>query len=452
MTNNIEQVITELEAKLKEWCEELHVPGCSVGMIYKGNKYTATFGVTNVDHPLDVTPDTLFQIGSITKTYTALVIMQLVEQGKIALDAPVRQYLPDFSVKDEAVSSMVTVQHLITHTAGWVGDVFTDTGDNDDAVAKYVEQMAELEQLAPPDTAISYNNSAFLVAGRIVEVVTEMTVEDAIRTFVFEPLALEHSYFFPKQIMTQRFAVGHRFVEEAEMQALRDWQIPRSANSIGGIICDIHDLLKYGEFHLGNGTIGDTKVISSDTLAKMHTVQFKLNEQGGGFGLGWGVGTWGGKKIIGHSGGTNGQVSDLRIIPDHDFVFAMVTNAYSGGAVMTRVENWLFEALLGLTQPEPEIQEPVLEQLQAYVGMYSRPILDTELLIEDGKLMAQIHFKGGLTDEIPPDPPPFEMRLCGTDEMTVIDGVRKGAKVEFLRNADGKIAYMRLGGRLNKRV
>ena len=118
--------------RLKEYTAEIleknRVPGAVVGILHQGEVATAAFGVTNVDHPLPVTDETLFQIGSITKTFTGTAAMRLVEMGKVDLDATVQTYLPDFKVADEDASRRATVKHLLTHMGGWVGDLFIDTG------------------------------------------------------------------------------------------------------------------------------------------------------------------------------------------------------------------------------------------------------------------------------------------------------------------------------------
>jgi CubicO group peptidase (beta-lactamase class C family) len=123
--------------------------------------------VTNVDHPLPVTDRTLFQIGSISKTFTGTAMMRLIEQGKVRLDAPVRTYLPDFAVRDRIASRDVTVLDLLTHMSGWEGDLFEDTGEGDDAVARYVANLKKNEQVAPLRRLRSYNNSGFIVTARL---------------------------------------------------------------------------------------------------------------------------------------------------------------------------------------------------------------------------------------------------------------------------------------------
>jgi CubicO group peptidase (beta-lactamase class C family) len=158
---------------------------------------------------LEVTPETLFQIGSTTKTLTGTAIMALVERGMLDLDEPVRTYLPDLRLSDEEVARTVTTRHLLTHVGGWVGDVFEDTGGGDDALEKIVERLADAPQLTPLGEVFSYNNSAFYLAGRVVEVLSGKTFEAAAREFVLDPLGMDESFFFPAEVMTRRFAVGH---------------------------------------------------------------------------------------------------------------------------------------------------------------------------------------------------------------------------------------------------
>src|SRR5262245_40101048 len=114
--------------------EELRVPGVAVGVLHEGEERHEGFGVTSVDNPLEVTPDTRFQIGSISKTFTGSAAMYLVAEGKLDLDRPVREYLPDFELADTDATNRVTMRHLLAHTGGWEGDYFDDTGWGDDAV------------------------------------------------------------------------------------------------------------------------------------------------------------------------------------------------------------------------------------------------------------------------------------------------------------------------------
>jgi len=141
--------IHALHEMVKASMERHAVPGAALGIYDGGVEHTEGFGVTSVENPLPVDPDTLFQIGSITKTVTATTIMVLSERGMLDLDEPVRNYLPELRLADEEVARKVTTAHLLTHLGGWVGDVFEDTGSGEDALEKIVKRLADTPQLTP---------------------------------------------------------------------------------------------------------------------------------------------------------------------------------------------------------------------------------------------------------------------------------------------------------------
>src|SRR5205814_3965115 len=136
-------VMTVAQEQLREWvtanAAELEVPGLAVGVYHNGEEQYAFHGVTSVENPLPVDENTLFQFGSTGKTYTATAIMRLVDQGTVALDDKVKKHVPELKLKDKDAEENVTVLQLLNHTAGWSGDVLTNTGDGDDALTKYVE-------------------------------------------------------------------------------------------------------------------------------------------------------------------------------------------------------------------------------------------------------------------------------------------------------------------------
>lgn len=437
---------------VKATMEANHVPGIALGLVDGDQAYTMGLGITSADNPLEVTDTTLFQIGSITKTYTATAIMCLVEKGKLDINARVRQYLPDFKVADESVAAMATVRHLVTHSAGWVGDVFTDTGSNDDCLKLYVDQLAEVEQLASPDTVFSYNNAAFVVAGRLIEAVTEKPYEAAIKELIFEPLGLERSFFFPRDMMTFRFAVGHAVVDDAA-RVQRPWAIPRSSNPAGGITCHVKDLLRYARFHMGDGTTEDgTRLLSPESMRLMQTPQFLINDHDGSIGLSWWITERSGKKLVGHGGTTIGQTCNMLIAPEQQFAVAILANADHGALPVGAGIKLALKEFLEIEEPETEATASSAEQLQPYTGQYTRPAATFEVTQEDGHLFARIVQTITLSEEKPPEMPPFKLALCGEDQFVVTEGRYKDIRAEFLRNDDGRIGWLRIGARINKRV
>ena len=244
------------------------VPGVALGIYDGGEELTEGFGVTSAENPLPVDSGTLFQIGSITKTVTATAIVVLAERGMLDLDEPVSTYLLDLRLADEEVARKVTTAHLLTHVGGWVGDVFEDTGYGDDALEKIVRRLADAPQLTPLGELWSYNNSGFYIAGRVVEVVSGKAFEAAVRELVLGPLGMDRSFFFPGEVMTRRFVVGH-LVRDGEPSVSRPWALPRNFAAAGGLASTAKDQVRYARFHLGGGVPGGTEILGEGPLREM---------------------------------------------------------------------------------------------------------------------------------------------------------------------------------------
>src|SRR5690242_5458997 len=196
--------------------------------------------------------DTLFLIGSVTKTFTATAVMRLVADGKVALDAPVRRYVPELVLADERAAGQITVLNLLNHTSGLDWGVIGDFGEGDDALARYVSALTGLPLIAPPGARASYSQAGFNLAGRIVEKVTGLTFEKAVTSLVFDPVGLSGSFFDRDDIMTRRFAVGHNRGEDRTVSIGRLWRRSRGDNPGGGIASSAADMLRWARFHLGS--------------------------------------------------------------------------------------------------------------------------------------------------------------------------------------------------------
>ena len=441
--SRFEQVVDVARAQMEEWS----VPGVAIGILSDGEEEIAAVGVTSIENPLEVTADTLFQIGSITKTFVASAIMRLVEAGEVGLDEPVRAYLPDFRLADEDAASRATVRQLLTHTGGWLGDYFQEYGWGDDALARMVDALAEQPQLTPLGAVWSYNNAAFYIAGRIIEVVTGKTFETALRDLVLDPLGIEQAYFWMEDVITRRFVVGHELDEAKETVVARPWPIGRSAHAAGGLVTTVPELLRYARFWIEGGDF-----LSPESVAEMTRPQIEVGGNIDAVGLAWMLTSVEDVQLIGHGGGTKGQISWLGIARDSGFALAIVTNHSYGGILADRVAEAAYEAYLGVRNPELEAVE--LDPAP-YVGRYEARMADVELLQTDEGLELRYIPKGGFpTPETPPmpPPPPATMRFASADELFAVDDTWKGEKVRILRDKDGGIAWMRVGGRVFKPV
>jgi CubicO group peptidase (beta-lactamase class C family) len=425
--------------------ERLRVPGVAVGLLDGGEEHVAGYGVTSVEHPQPVDGDTLFQIGSISKTVTGTAAARLVEMGKLDFDAPVRSYMPDLRLADETAAARVTLRHLFTHTGGWVGDYFDDLGSGDDALAKIVARLADLPQLTPLGTVWSYNNAGFYLAGRVIEVAAGQTFEATVQTLVFDPLGMKRSCFSAADAITHRVAVGHHVWEGAPTVA-RPWGLARTANPVGGINSSVRDMLRYARFHLSDGVAPDGgRLLTPASMRLMQSPQAPA-EWDDAWGLTWGLRAVGGMRVVRHGGSTNGQQASLVLVPERQFALVVLTNADSGSLLHEEVALWTLRQFLGLQEPEPQPADVPADVLASYAGTYVGALADVVLIFQDGGLMLKPIPKGGfpLKDSPPPPaPPPMHIAAVGRDRIVVQDGPMKGRRGEFLRRPDGSIAWLR---------
>jgi CubicO group peptidase (beta-lactamase class C family) len=432
------------------------VPGAAFGILHDGDVYAAGFGVTSVENPLLVNADTLFQIGSVSKTFTGTVAMMLVEQGKLDLDAPIITYLPDLKLPGEETTAKVTLKHLFTHTGGWEGDFFDDYGSGDDALARYVAEMHDLPQLAPIGTLWSYNNAGFNLAGRVIEVVAGKPFEAVVKELVFDRLGMTRSSFFPAEVMLQRFAVGHNAGDNPTVAT--PWPIPRCSSAAGAISSSINDMMKYARFHLSGGvTESGERLLTEETIKLMQSELFPTGNWAHAVGVTWYMRDVQNVRLVGHGGSTNGFQASFQLAPAQGFAFIGLTNVSNGSALNTEILNWTLENILGVKDPERALLTLPDEQLSQFVGTYQATLTQADVSLKDGQLWLQVKRRGGFpTRNSPPptDPPPAPVRLSffDQDRGVALDPPFEDMQVEFLRGADGKLVWLRTGGRVHRPV
>ncbi len=440
-----------LDELIREGMARHHVPGVAVGLWHDGQEQVAGWGVTNVDHPLAVDGDTLFQIASVTKTITATVIMRLVDHGAVSLDALVRTYIPSFRLKDPDAAARATVRHLVTHTGGWLGDCFADFGNGDDALARYVDAMVELEQLTPLGEIWHYSNSSFTVLGRIIEVVTGKTYEQATRELLFAPLGMDHSVFSAAEAIVHRTSVGHQVIDE-QPRVVRPWAFPRATTPVGGVVSTVRDLLRYARFHLGDGTAPDgTRLLAKASLELMRTPLAKADLDRW-IGVAWNIRDIHGVRLQYHGGAAIGQQGVLMLAPARGAAIAVQTNSARGSLVHGAVTKWWQRELLKITQPEPVYIELERSRYAMLAGRYLAELSDAQLDLSDTGLMYRSFSHNRLKNDPPPqDPQPSRVAFTSEDQFTLLDGPLKDTRGEFLTRG-GEVRWMRVGGRVYRRA
>ncbi len=451
----------ELRAQVSDLAAELEVPGVGVGVVSGDEDHQAFHGVTSVEDPLEVNERTLFQNASTGKTYTSTAILRLVERGEMDLDAPVRTYVPNLTLKDEQVARDVTLLQLLNHTAGWDGDLFDNTGEGDDALDRYVARMATIEQVTPLGSTVSYNNSSLALAGKAVENVTGKLFEDAIRELVFEPLGMDRNFYFAKELMTYRFSQGHRQSQDGTIEVARPWELGRFGAPMGGAVTTVGDQLTWARFHMGDGTAKDgTRVLSEETLRRMQrpTVDCPGNALGDAVGISWLLRDVEGLQVVAHGGDSAGQHSIFEMVPEKRFAITSLTNCGPNGIEFNeRIRRWAFEAYLGVKIQDPEPMHADAEMLAAYVGRYETIAAIVTVTAGDGVLIADAQTKPEVLEELGEDdddmpPIPIGLLAGDGDRYIVPSGPAQGLKGYFTRDDAGTINGLHIGGRYAERV
>ncbi len=405
------------EQRLARLAERHGVPGAQLGILrYDADGSggaeevaVATYGVLNIDTGLPVTPASVFQIGSITKVWTATVVMQLVDEGLADLDAPVVEVLPELRLADPDVTKHVTLRHLLNHTSGIDGDVFTDTGRGDDCIEKYVELLGEQTQNHPLGATWSYCNAGFSVLGRVIERLTGTTWDLALRDRLFTPLGLTRALTLPEDALLQAAAVGH-VTHEGTKAVAPVWQLPRSIGPAGLVTASAEDVLAFARLHLAGGVAADgTRVLSEASTAAMAEHQADLPDKyslGDSWGLGWIRFGWDGKRLYGHDGNTIGQAAFLRVLPEAGLAVTLLTDNDGSRDLYEDLYREIFAELAGvemphpLAPPEPPVADPA-GAVAPYVGRYARASVLMEVFVADGHPRLRTTLSGPLAEMVP---------------------------------------------------
>ena len=447
-----------LVALAREKMREFGVPGVALGVLHNGTASIRGLGITNVEDSLPVTAHTVFPIASISKTFAATAMMRLVEQGKVDLRAPVRTYVPEFRVGDEAVSRDVTVWHLLTHLGGWEGQVSgPDRGS--ETLAHFLTTITDLMQVAPPGAAWSYNNAGFSIAGRVIEKVTGISINRAVRDLVFQPLGLEHAGTTAGDFIVNRFAAGH--TTRDGKPALNRPFTPSVSVTAGGVGLCMTDLLAYARFHMGDGTsVSGARVLKRESLEQMRAPQLRKQATGDDIGIGWHLRTVGPVRTASHGGTLGGHILLLEIVPERSFAIAILTNSSNGWRLIQDVErealrSWLGASFApnqsiahrGLVETLPSVQ-PLSQQpdLAPYVGTYARPSNTVVVRADGDRLLVQERPNDGQARAEMP------VSFYGPDRVVVTDGPQRGQSIEFVRDAAGRVNWVRVVGRVGRRV
>ncbi|MEV7683898.1 serine hydrolase [Streptomyces sp. NPDC088341] len=453
------------QRRLDELARRHRVPGAALGILRLGDGdavpdevVRASHGVLSKRTGVEVTDDSLFQIGSITKVWTATVVMQLVDEGLLDLDAPIVDVLPELRLSDPDVAKRVTMRHLLTHTSGIDGDVFTDTGRGDDCLERYVDLLKEVAQNHPLGATFSYCNSGFTLAGRVIEKLTGKTWDAAMRERLFVPLGLEHTVTLPEEALLFRAAVGHVAAGDDEPSPTPVWVLPRIAGPAGLVTSATEDVLAFARLHLTGGLAPNgERVLSRESADAMTEKQTDLPDKyslGDSWGLGWIRFDWDGHEVIGHDGGTIGQSAFLRLLPERGLAVVLLTNGGNTRDLYEELYREIFAELGGVAVPrslEPAAEPPAVDATR-HLGVYERASVRLEVFRDEHGPRVRQTLTGSLAELLPEKTQEYDL-VPVSDTVFVFraPGTEGWTSVTFYSLPTGE-PYVHHGGRAAPKV
>ena len=428
---------------------ELGIPGVAFGVVRSGSRTTCTSGVTNILSGELVDANTMFRVGSLSQLFTGSAITSLVDEGILDLDSPVRSYLPTFRVGDTDATEAVTIRHLVTHTAGWHGTLAFDPGPGDDALARYVERMEGLPQVAPPGAHFSYGATAGILEGHLVAELTGLPFETAIKDLVLSPLSMNHSSYFASDVAGESLAFGHA-ADGNSLSVIDPFAMSRAAAPVTGMFSSVDELMAFVSFH-ANAPVGRAPTYLTAPARDM--AHSPLGPGGSigplvidAMGLNWMIVDFDGTPVSVHAGHDAGQTSMLAVVPSHAFGVVVLTNADHGTGFALEMVLDALDRFLGLRLPQREEIEVDEHDLQAFAGTYrfiDGPTLEVTrsadgLRLETFDAEARVEDQSG------------DLRFVGPSLAELQHG-ESTLLVDFVRDDDGEVSWIRHLGQLAAR-
>jgi len=313
-----------IDAYVTEQMNNLGIPGMALGIVQGGQiAHVQGFGVAD-SSGRTVTPQTPFYIGSVTKPFTALAVMQLVEAGKIDLDAPVQTYLPWFELADKEASAKITVRNLLNQTSGMSTKDGNRFWADQQGMEEAVRGLNTVQLTHPVGTTYQYNNFNYIISGLIVEVVSGQSYADYVTEHIFEPLDMRHSYAVRTPALADGLSEGHINMFG---RVFRDERVRSPAFLPSGLlISSAEDMTHFAIAQMNDGRYGDASILSPQGIAEMHVPAVS---QGGSsyWGIGWDVGTFDGMPAISRVGDIGNFHTVLLLLPESGLGVVLLANA-----------------------------------------------------------------------------------------------------------------------------
>jgi len=348
----------EIESIVNKAMQAWNIPGLAL-VIVKDDKVLLSkgYGIRQIGKPDKVDEHTLFAIGSNTKSFTATAVGMLVQDGKLAWDDPVTKYLPTFKMYDPHATELITIRDLLCHRCGlgtWAGDVLLLSSYSTEEV---VRRLQHIQPAYSFRAGYGYSNLMFITAGLIISTVSGLSWDDFIRQRIFEPLGMTDSVTNPRYFGDYaNIATPHEDVK-GKLQTVI-YREDAHVGAAGSICASVSDIALWLRLQLNHGSLDGKQLVDASIIEETHTphtpirltaIERKLfpSRHFSAYGLGWFLSDSHGRLIVRHTGGVDGMLSGVVLVPEEKLGIAVFTNKLPNAAFVV-VPHYLTEKLLGL--------------------------------------------------------------------------------------------------------
>jgi CubicO group peptidase (beta-lactamase class C family)/D-alanyl-D-alanine dipeptidase len=396
------EAAAELEKLIRHEVEDKKLPAVSIALVDDQNVvWAAGFGFQDRDRKVPATAETVYRVGSVSKLFTDVAIMQLVEEGKLDLDAPVAKYVPEFKPAYKEGEKPVTLRMLMAHRSGLVREapVGNYFDPSEPSLEKSVLSLNGLPLVYPPGERTKYSNAAIGLVGFVLQKTRNEKFEPYVQKRVIDALGMKSSSFTPTDEVKKRLA-------EAVMWTYHGRESPAPTFELGTppagcMYSTVLDLAKFQSCLFAGGTLNGKRLLKPESLAEMLKPQFTKTDGQRGFGLGFVIGEWEGKKRIGHGGAIYGFSTDFSALPGEKLGVVVVSSRDSSNAVIGRISTEALRLMLaakaGKPLPKVETSEPLhQEEARALAGRYRSGEKWVEMIETFGRLLMETDRGGSL--------------------------------------------------------
>jgi len=345
-----------LDEDLSKYMTAYDLPGLAVSVLVDGEVvYAKAFGFRNLQKKTPMRVDSLFHMASVSKPFAATAIMQLVEQGKIDLDAPVITYLPYFKLESDSYNS-ITIREMLTHRSGMPDedDYEWDKPQYDPGAAeRYVRSIANEKPIAPRGAKFFYSNIAFDVLADVVQKVSGLTYEDYVKQQILDPLGMKHSTFLKPQVPESLATAPHvRSQFKVDVSDIYPYNRRHAPSST--LHSNVMEMARWARANMNRGSLDGVRILKADSYLELFKKQNEASSNRH-VGLSWFISDFEGHQEIGHSGGDVGYATYFGMIPDKGIAITVLCNF--DNVPIRRIRSSLLSAALGL--PHDKVLEPV---------------------------------------------------------------------------------------------